>query len=83
MSQYEIKTNSIQKVLLESRRNLWRVEISFESKCIEYTPASEEKARDQFEYVISRIQKGCSTTEIYFPEWQDVKEKTKDGKQEA
>ena len=75
MSQYEneIATDSIQKVSLAYRRKLWCVEISFEGRCIEYTPASEEKARGQFEYVIGRIQKGCSTTDIYFAEWQDVK----------
>ena len=55
MPEYEIETNSIQKVLLEYKCGLWRVEISFGSKCMEYTPSSEEKARDQFEYVISRI----------------------------
>ena len=72
MHKYEIETNSIQKVLLEYKPDLWRVEISFGSKCIEYTPSIEEKARDQFEYVISRIKNENDTTEIYFPEWQDV-----------
>ena len=72
MSQYEIKTDSIQKVLLEFERGSWRVEISFGSKSIKYTPSSEEKARDEFEYVISRIKDENETTEIYFPDWQDV-----------
>ena len=75
MSQYEIKTNSIQKVLLEYKCGLWRVEISTRSKCIEYTPSSEDKAREWFEFVMSDIKDGKDTTEIYFPEWQKVEPK--------
>ena len=58
MHKYEIETNSIQKVLLEYKCGLWRVEISTRCKCIEYTPSNEDKAREWFEFVISDIKKG-------------------------